>query len=100
MSSYEKQAVIFSKFVDNFADLMKTQIFRLDYLIPLVFSGISSGSLDLHTGETADCHSSWAGGITVIYIEFHTYLSTGAGDKTLNGHMLYSADHTIDNRQR
>ena len=68
MSSYEKQAVIFSKFVDNFADLMKTQIFRLDYLIrrwyTMVFSGISSGSLDRHS---ADCHSSeldidWARG--------------------------------------
>ena len=77
MSSYEKQAVIFSKFVDNFADLMKTQIFRLDYLISVVFSGISSGSLDLHTGETADCHSYWAGGITVREIEFHPHLVTG-----------------------
>ena len=89
MSSYEKQAVIFSKFVDNFADLMKTQIFRLDYLISLVFSGISSGSLDLHTGETADCHSYWAGGITVILIEFHPYLVTG--DRT-----LYSWSHSVE----
>ena len=88
MSSYEKQAVIFSKFVDNFADLMKTQIFRLDYLIPLVFSGISSGSLDLHTGETADCHGSWAGGIRVIYIKFHPHLITEAG--TLDGQITPS----------
>ena len=72
MSSYEKQAVIFSKFVDNFADLMKTHIFQLNYLIPAVLSRISSGSLDLHTGGLLTVTAT--GDLNCI--EFHTQLGT------------------------